>query len=79
MLARLDVGWLKSITLTWDAVNHGWRHRVIGFNYDSQRSLWRDWNVDRLVAWQYAMLIGAVALAWVGLVLGWLLWQRGQR
>ena len=79
MLARLDVGLLKSITLTWDAVNHGWRHRIIGFNYDSQRSLWRDLNVDRLTAWQLAMLIGAVALAWVGLVLGWLLWRRDQQ
>ena len=79
MLARLDVGWLKSITLTWDAVNHGWRHRIIGFNHDSQRSLWRDLNVDRLTAWQLAMLIGAVALAWVGLVLGWLLWRRDQQ
>jgi protein-glutamine gamma-glutamyltransferase len=76
MLARLEFSFLKSLTLTWDAVNHGWRHRVIGFNYDSQRSLWRDLNVDRLAAWQLAMLIGAVALAWVGLVLGWLLWQR---
>ena len=76
MLARLDVGWLKAVELTWDAMNHGWRHRIIGFNYDSQRSLWRDWNVDRLAAWQYAMLVGAFALAWVALMLGWLVWRR---
>jgi transglutaminase-like putative cysteine protease len=76
MLARLEIGWLKTVELTWDAVNHGWRRRIIGFNYESQRSLWRDWKVDRLVAWQYAMVIGTFALAWVGLVLGWLMWQR---
>ena len=79
ILARLDAGWFKSIGLTWDAVNHGWRRRIIGFNYESQRSLWRNWRVDRLAPWQYAMLAGAFVLVWVGLVLGWLVWQRHQR
>jgi protein-glutamine gamma-glutamyltransferase len=76
LLARLDVGWLKAVELTWDAVNHGWRRQIVGFNHERQRSLWREWKVDRLAAWQYTLLIGAFALAWVALVLGWLMWQR---
>ncbi len=48
LLARLDDSWLRSLQLTWDAFNHDWRLHVIGFNYDKQRSLWRDWKMDRL-------------------------------
>jgi len=79
ILARLDIGWFKTFQLSWDAVNHGWRRQIIGFNHDRQRSLWRDWKVDRLAPWQYVAMVAAFALAWVGLVLGWLLWQRHRR
>ena len=79
LLARLDVGWFKGLQLAWDAVNHDWRRHVIGFNYERQRSLWREWNVDGLAPWQYAAMISAIALAWVGLLLGWLAWRRRGR
>jgi transglutaminase-like putative cysteine protease len=79
LLARLDVGWLKAVQLAWDAVNHDWRHHVVGFNYDRQRSLWREWKFDRLTHWQYTALISALAMAWVGLLLGWLAWRRRRR
>jgi len=79
ILARLDIGWFKTFQLTWDAVNHGWRRQIIGFNHDRQRSLWRDWKLDRLAPWQYVAMVAAFALLWVGLVLGWLLWQRHRR
>jgi transglutaminase-like putative cysteine protease len=78
-LARLDVGWLKAVRLTWDAVNHDWRRHVVGFNYDQQRSLWQEWKFDRLTHWQYAALISALAMAWVGALLGWLAWRRHRR
>ncbi len=76
LLARLDVGWLKAAQLRWDAVNHDWRRHVIGFNYDRQRSFWRDWKFDRLAPWQYGAVFSGLALAWVGLLLGWLAWRR---
>jgi hypothetical protein len=79
ILARLDVGWFKAFELTWDAVNYGWRRQVVGFNYETQRSLWRDWKIDRLAPWQYVALIAGFGLAWTGLVLGWLGWRRHRR
>ena len=78
MLARLEVGWRKGAQLAWDAINHDWRRHVIGFNYDRQRSLWREWKLDRLAPWQYMTMVGAFALLWVGLLLSWLLWRRRQ-
>ena len=75
-LARLNVGWLKGAQLAWDAINHDWRRHVVGFNYDKQRSLFREWNVDRLHAIQYMAVLILLALAWVALALGWLLWRR---
>ncbi len=78
LLARIEVSWIKSAQLMWDAVNYDWRRRVIGFDFQSQRTLWRDWKFDRLAAWQYMGVVGAMALVWVGLLLGWLGWRRRQ-
>ena len=52
LLARLDAAGSRALQLTWDAVNHDWRRHVIGFNYDRQRSLWRDGSSTALAAWQ---------------------------
>jgi len=76
LLARLDDSWLKQLRLSWDALNYDWRRNVVGFNRDRQRSLWRDWNIDRLPAWQIATGAAAAAFGWLGIVLGWLAWKR---
>jgi transglutaminase-like putative cysteine protease len=79
LLARLDVGWFKGLQLTWDAINHDWRRHVIGFDYDRQRSFWREWNIDSATGWTYIAVLGGLGLAWVGLLLGWLVWRRQRR
>jgi transglutaminase-like putative cysteine protease len=66
LLARLEVGWLKGAQLAWDAFNHDWRRNVVGFNYDRQRSLWRQWKLDRLEHWQYVAMVSALAAVWIG-------------
>ncbi len=76
LLARLDDSWLKEMRLSWDALNYDWRRNVIGFNRDRQRSLWRDWKIDRFAAWQVATAAAAAAIGWVGVVLAWLGWKR---
>ena len=75
-LARLDASWLKSLQLTWDAINHDWRRNVVGFNYERQRSLWREWRLDGLAPWQIAAMAGAALFAWAGLLAAWLLFRR---
>ena len=75
-LARLDASWLKSIELAWDAINHDWHRNVAGFNYERQRSLWHDWQLDRLAAWQLAALVAAALFAWAGALVAWLLLRR---
>jgi transglutaminase-like putative cysteine protease len=76
MLARLDETFLKSLYLSWDAINHDWRRNVIGFNFDRQRSLWREWKLSVLAPWQITAIVAAIATAWVGALLGWLAWRR---
>ena len=76
MLARLDETFLKSLQLSWDAINHDWRRNVIGFNFDRQRSLWREWKLNALAPWQVTAIVIAIAAAWVGALLGWLAWRR---
>ncbi len=75
-LARLDSTWLRDVRLTWDAFNHDWRRNVVGFNYDRQRSLWRDMKLDRFAAWQIVIGLAAVLFLWGMLVVGWLMWKR---
>jgi transglutaminase-like putative cysteine protease len=75
-LARLEASWMKNVQLTWDALNHDWRRNVVGFNYQRQRSLWRDWRLDALPPWQIAAMAAAVLFAWAGLLAGWLLFRR---
>ncbi len=76
MLARLDETFLKSLQLSWDAINHDWRRNVIGFNFDRQRSLWREWKLNVLAPWQVTAIVIAIAAVWVGALLGWLAWRR---
>lgn len=76
LFARLDETFLKSFELSWDAVNHDWRRNVIGFNFDRQRSLWREWRLNALAPWEIAAIVVAFAATWVGALLGWLAWRR---
>ena len=76
LLARLDESFLKNLQLSWDAINHDWRRNVIGFNFDRQRSLWREWKLNVLAPWQVTVIVVTIATAWVGALLGWLAWRR---
>ena len=76
LLARLDDTFMKNLQLSWDAINHDWRRNVIGFNFDRQRSLWREWKLNVLAPWQISAIVVTIATAWVGTLLGWLAWRR---
>jgi transglutaminase-like putative cysteine protease len=76
MLARLDDTFLKSFQLSWDAINHDWRRNVIGFNFDRQRALWREWRLNVLAPWQITGIVIAIAAVWIGALFGWLAWRR---
>ena len=76
LLARLDQSWLKSVELNWDAFNHDWRRHVVGFNYDKQRSLWHNWDVDRLPAALITAIVAGLIGLWGAGVLGLISWWR---
>jgi transglutaminase-like putative cysteine protease len=76
LLARLDEGWLKSVQLTWDAFNHDWRRHVVGFNYDRQRSLWREWKMDRLPPAVITAIVAGMIGLWGAAMLGLISWWR---
>jgi transglutaminase-like putative cysteine protease len=75
LLARLDNNFVRELQLAWDAINHGWRRHVVGFNYERQRSMWQNLNIDRVEPWQLVAAVAAVVMLWSGLVLAWLLWR----
>ena len=63
-LARLDMTWLKSLRLHWDAVNYQWQRGVVGFNLQRQHDVLRDLGLEAARPWQLVALVGAFALAW---------------
>jgi transglutaminase-like putative cysteine protease len=69
-LARLDMTWLKSLRLHWDAVNYQWQRGVVGFNLERQRDLLRDFGLGSARPWQIVALVAAVAFAWGLAILG---------
>ncbi|MDQ2962463.1 MAG: DUF3488 and transglutaminase-like domain-containing protein, partial [Pseudomonadota bacterium] len=69
-LARLDMTWLKSLRLHWDAVNYQWQRGVVGFNLERQRDLLRDFGLDRARPWQIVAFVAAVAFVWALAILG---------
>ncbi|MEO8752841.1 MAG: DUF3488 and transglutaminase-like domain-containing protein [Casimicrobiaceae bacterium] len=75
-MARLDSSWLKTVQLAWDAVNHDWRRNVVGYNYQRQRFLWREWRLDGFMPWQIVALGAAALFAWAGMLAAWLLFRR---
>jgi protein-glutamine gamma-glutamyltransferase len=76
LLARLDPGWIKSVQLAWDAFNYDWRRHVVGFNYDKQRSLWREWSMDRLPPALVTAIVAGLIGLWGAGTLGLISWWR---
>jgi hypothetical protein len=76
LLARLDESFLKNFQLAWDAVNHGWRRHVVGFNYERQRAMWQNLDLGRFAPWQIVAGVAAIAALWTGVLLGWLAWRN---
>jgi transglutaminase-like putative cysteine protease len=76
LFARLDGGWLKSLQLAWDAINHQWRRNVVDFDFNRQRELWRDLTLDRHAPWQVMAAVAGIAGVWAMAVLAWLAQKR---
>jgi protein-glutamine gamma-glutamyltransferase len=68
-LARLDMTWLKSLRLHWDAVNYQWQRGVVGFNLQRQRDVLRDLGVENSQPWMIVLLVAGAALLWGGGIL----------
>ena len=69
-LARLEMTWLKSLRLRWDAINYQWQRGVVGFNIERQRDFLREFGLDnprpvQLVAVMAAWRSRGVWRCWV--------------
>jgi transglutaminase-like putative cysteine protease len=69
-LARLDMTWLKSLRLRWDAINYQWQRSVVGFNLERQRDMLRDLGLGAARPWEIVLLASLALLAWGVVVLG---------
>jgi protein-glutamine gamma-glutamyltransferase len=69
-LARLEMTWLKSLRLQWDAINYQWQRGIVGFNIERQRDFLREFGLDNPRPVQLVMVMAFVAFAWVLVVLG---------
>jgi protein-glutamine gamma-glutamyltransferase len=68
--ARLEMTWLKSLRLQWDAVNYQWQRGVVGFNLERQRDLLRELGFEGARPWQLVAVVAGAVFIWGVLVLG---------
>lgn len=68
--ARLEMTWIKSLRLKWDAVNYQWQRGVVGFNIERQRNLLREFGLEDRQPWQLVAVFAGVVFVWGFLLLG---------
>jgi transglutaminase-like putative cysteine protease len=68
-MAQLDMTWLKSLRLHWDAINYQWQRGVVGFNVDRQRDLLRDLGLGKARHWELVALVAGFIALWGAIVL----------
>jgi transglutaminase-like putative cysteine protease len=75
LFVRADIGWLRQLRFSWEAVNNGWNQWVLSFNSERQRDLLQrlglstpDWGTLSLLL----LGISIISLAMISL----LLWLR---
>ncbi len=76
-MARLDSDWVRSLQLSWDALNHDWQRLVVDFDNDSQFRLWERLGTAKPALWQLTAVVMSAALLWFVLLLGLPHWRRG--
>jgi len=69
-LSRNQSGWLTTVRLKWDSLNHNWQRLVVDFNNDSQEKLWEKIGFPKPKLWQLTSLILVMSGVWVACVLG---------
>lgn len=79
LLARIDSSVVKRLQLAWDALNHGWRQHVVGFNFAEQQALWRFWRLERFAPWQIVLGVSVLTGLWAGGLLLWFALRHRQR
>jgi hypothetical protein len=66
----LEMTWIKSLRLRWDAVNYQWQRGVVGFNLERQRDLLRDFGFEGARPWQIVAVFAGAVFIWGALLLG---------
>jgi transglutaminase-like putative cysteine protease len=69
-MAQLDMTWVKSLRLHWDAINYQWQRGVVGFNVDRQRDLLRDLGLGNARHWELVALVAGMITLWGVVLLG---------
>ena len=63
-LARIEMTWLKNLSLHWDSVNYHWQRGIVGFNLERQRDFLRDMGLANARPWHIVLLLAAAAFVW---------------
>lgn len=64
LVPRFSGGWLTSVNLRWDAINHAWQRLVVDFDNDSQSAFWKRLGLPDPALWQLVALVLAGAGLW---------------
>ena len=71
------IGWINTLRLGWENINHSWQTQILGYQTERQQAWLKQWfgKVD----WQFiGLFLVASAAAMIGLIVLWMFkpWQR---
>lgn len=69
LIDKVEIPFLNSISLNWDAVNFAWQRMVIGFDSDRQSAMWKKLGIDKPSGVMIVVGLMLAACLWALLIL----------
>lgn len=66
---KIEIPFLNSVSLKWDAINFAWQRMVIGFDSENQNAMWRKLGIEKPSAWMIVVGFIAAACLWALIIL----------
>jgi len=68
-LSKVNIPLVKSLQLKWDAVNFAWQKRIVNFDREKQKALWRKIGIDKPSGWMIVLLVISAVMLWTLIII----------
>jgi len=69
LLNKIELPFLNTVSLKWDAINFAWQRMVIDFDSSNQSALWKKLGIEKPSAWIIVVALIIAAFLWALIIL----------